>query len=42
MTFIDFAFPKLRTLKTWLDKCPKRPVSENPLTSNMINGSRYP
>ena len=42
MTLIDFVFPKLRTPKTWLDKCPKRPVSEDPSTSNMINGPKYP
>ena len=34
---IDFAFPKLRTLKTPLGKCLKRPVSENPSKSNMVN-----
>ena len=35
MIFIDFAFPKLRTSKTLLDKCLKTPVSEYPSTSNM-------
>ena len=35
MTLIDFVFPKLRTLKTWLDKCLKGPVSEDHSTSNM-------
>ena len=27
--------------KTWLDNCLKTPASENPLTSNMINGPKY-
>ena len=27
--------------KMWLDKCPKSPVSENPSTSNMINGPKH-
>ena len=35
MTLTTFAFPKLRTLKTWLDKYLKSPVSENLSTSNM-------
>ena len=38
ITLIDFVFAKLRTLKTWLDKCLKIPVSEDPLKSNMENG----
>ena len=37
MTLIDFVFPKLRTPKTWWDKCLKSPVSEDPSRSNMIN-----
>ena len=37
MTLTAFVFPKLRTLKTWLDKCLKTPVSENPLKSNMLS-----
>ena len=41
MTLTAFVFPKLRTLKTWLDKCLKSPVSEDPLTSNMVNVSNY-
>ena len=36
MTLIDFVFPKIPTLKTWLDKLLKNPVSEDPLTRNMI------
>ena len=38
MTLIDFAFPKLRTPKTWLDKYKKSPVSDDPSKSNMVNG----
>ena len=38
MTFIDFVFLKLLAPKTWLDKCLKSPVSEDPSTSNMVNG----
>ena len=37
VTLIDFIFSKLRTPKTWLDKCLKGPVSEDPSTSNMVN-----
>ena len=37
MTLTAFVFPKLRTLKTWLDKCLKSPVSEGPPTSNIVN-----
>ena len=37
MTLIDFVFSKLRTPKTYSDKCLKRPVSENPSTSNIAN-----
>ena len=35
MTLTAFVFPKLRTLKTWLNKCLKSLVSENPSTSNV-------
>ena len=41
MTLIDSAFPKLQTPKMWLDKCLKSPVSEDPLTSNMVNRSKH-
>ena len=41
MTLIDFVFPKLRPPKTWSDKCLKRPVSEDPSTSNMVNFSKH-
>ena len=27
--------------KTWLDKCLKSPLSEDPLTSNMVNGQKH-
>ena len=27
--------------KTWLDKCLKSPVLEDPLTSNMVNGPKH-
>ena len=27
--------------KTWLDKCLKSLVSEDPLTSNMVNGPKH-
>ena len=37
MTLTAFVFPKLPTLKTWLDKCLKSPVSENPYASNIVN-----
>ena len=37
MTFIDFVISKLRTPKTWSDKCLKSPLSEDPSKSNMVN-----
>ena len=37
MTLTGFVFPKLRTLKTWLDKCLKNLVLEDLLTSKMVN-----
>ena len=37
MALIDFVFPKLRSLKTWLGKCLKSNVSEDTLKSNMVN-----
>ena len=40
MTLIDLVFPKLRTPKTWLDKCLKSPVLEAPATSSMVNGPK--
>ena len=41
MTITAFVFSKLRTLKTWLDKCLKSPVSEDPSTSNMVNVPKH-
>ena len=41
MTLIDFVFPKLRTVKTWLDKCLKSNVSEDPLKSSIENGLKH-
>ena len=37
MTLTDFVFPKLRTVKTSLDKFLKSHVPEDPSTSNMVN-----
>ena len=37
MTPRDFVFPKLRTPKTWSDKCLKSLVSEDLSRSNMVN-----
>ena len=37
MTLTPFLFPKLRSPKTWLEKCLKGPVLENPSASNMVN-----
>ena len=39
-TLIADVFLNLRTPKTWLDKCLKSPVSEDPSTSNMVNGTK--
>ena len=41
MALIDCVFPKLRSPKTWLDKCLKSSVSEAPTTSTMVNGPKY-
>ena len=37
MNLVAFVFPKLRTLKTWLGKCLRSPVSEDISKSNMVN-----
>ena len=37
MTLTPFLFPKLRSPKTWLEKCLKGSVLENPSASNMVN-----
>ena len=39
MILTAFVFPKLRTVKTWLDKCLKSPVSEVTSRNNMVNVS---
>ena len=41
MTLTVFVLPKLLTLKTWLDKCIKSTVSEDPSTSNMVNVHKH-
>ena len=41
MTLIAFVFQKIRTLKTWLDKCLKGPVSEDPSASNMVHVPKH-
>ena len=41
MTVKDFVFLILRTPKTWLDKCLKIPVLEDPSTSNLVNVSEH-
>ena len=34
-------FRNYRFRKTWLGKCLKSPVSEDPLTDNMVNGLKH-
>ena len=41
LTLIADMFPKLRTPKMWLDNCLKRPVSESPSTSKMLNCPKH-
>ena len=41
MTLTAFVFPKLRTLKTWLDKSLKSPVSEDCSKSNVVNVPKH-
>ena len=41
MTLIAFVFRKLRTPKTWLDKCLKSSFSEDPSTSNMADVAKH-
>ena len=41
MTPLVFVFSKLSTPKTRLDKCLKRPVSEDPSTSNMADVPKH-
>ena len=41
MASVTFVFPKLRTLKMWLDKWLKNPVPDDPSTSNMVNVPKH-
>ena len=41
MILIDFLFPKVRTLKTWLDKCLKSLFSGDPSKRNMVNWPKH-
>ena len=41
MTLLAFVFRKLRTLKSLLDKCLKRPVSVEPSTRKMADVSKH-
>ena len=38
MTLIDFGIPKWQNPKTWLGKCEKSHVWEDPSKSNMVTG----
>ena len=41
MTLIAFLFPKLRTPKTFSDKCIKSPVSEDPWKGDTENLQKH-
>ena len=41
MILIGFVFRKLRTPKTWSDKCLKSRLSEDPSTSNIVNELKH-
>ena len=41
MTLIAFVFPKLQTPGTWLDKCLKGLILEDPSRSNMVNTPKH-
>ena len=41
MTLIAYVFQNYRPRKTCLDKCLKAPVSENPLTGDMLSGPKH-
>ena len=41
MTRTAFIVPKLSTPKTWLDKCLKSPVLEEPSTRDMVNVPKH-
>ena len=40
MTVIPDVFPEIPAPKTWLDKCLKSHLSEDPQTENMANRSK--
>ena len=41
ITLIAFIFRKIRSPKTWLDKCLKSPFSEDPSTSNVADVPKH-
>ena len=41
ITLIDFVCPKLLTPKTWLVKCLKSPVQEDPSRRKMVNWPKH-
>ena len=41
ITLLADVFLNLRTPKTWLDKCLKTPVSDDPLTNNVVNAPKH-
>ena len=41
MTVTAFLFRKIQTLKMWLDKCLKSPISEDTWRSNMVNVPKH-
>ena len=41
LTLTDFVFPIIQNLKTWLDNYQKNLVSEDPLTSNIVNVPKH-
>ena len=41
MIVIPNVFPKLQTVKTWVDHSLKSAVSEHPLAVNMLNGYKH-
>ena len=41
MTLRAYVFPNYRPQKTYLDKCLKAPVSENPLRGDMVSGPKH-
>ena len=41
MTLIAYVFRNYRPQKTYLDKCLKAPVSEDPLTADMVSAPKH-